>query len=99
MLESDILWGEEFNTPEEDYRKFRETWLRLRKNISQASKPVLLGSADEPKHFQQCVERRYFSTIHYLALVCDNETLASRLRSRPAWRKFSDEDIIASPNL
>jgi broad-specificity NMP kinase len=94
VIESDILWDEKFNTPEDNYREFRETWLRLCKNISQAGKPVLLNSAGEPGHFEQCVERRYFSTIHYLALVCDDETLTSRLQSRPAWRKFPNAESI-----
>ncbi len=98
VLEGDILWREEFNTPKDDYRDFRETWLRMCKNISQSGKPVLFGGAGEPKQFEQCIERRYFSDIHYAALVCEDETLASRLRSRPAWRKFSDEETI-KPHL
>ena len=28
----------------------------------------------------ECVERRYFADIFYLALVCEDEVLASRLR-------------------
>ena len=98
VLEGDILWRDEYNNPENDYRDFRETWMRLCKNISQSGKPVLLGGAGEPKQFEQCVERRYFSVIHYAALVCDEETLVSRLRRRPAWRKFTDEEGI-KPHL
>ncbi len=94
VIESDILWRNEFNMPENDYRDFRETWLRLCKNISQAGKSVLLCGAGVPKQFEQCVERRYFLDIHYLALVCDEETLISRLHSRPAWRKSTNEETI-----
>ena len=94
VMESDILWREEFNQPATDYRSYREMWLRVCKNISQAGKPVLLCGAGVPDQFEQCVERRYFSAIHYLALVCEDEILASRLRSRPAWRgSFKDEYI------
>jgi hypothetical protein len=39
-----------------------------------------------PTQFEQCVERRYFSEIFYLALVCDDEALAARLGKRPSWR-------------
>jgi len=94
VMESDILWRAEFNEPATDYRSYRETWLRVCKNISQAGKPVILCGASIPAQFEQCVERRYFSTIHYLALVCSDEALESRLRSRPAWRQCSSEEYI-----
>jgi broad-specificity NMP kinase len=93
VMESDILWRDEFNQPETNYLNYRETWLRVCKNISQARKPVILCGAGIPVQFEQCVERRYFSDIHYLALVCDDEVLAARLRSRPEWRGVSDEYI------
>ena len=94
VMESDILWRDEFNRPGTDYLDYRETWLRVCKNISQAGKPVVLCGAGVPDQFERCVERRYFSDIHYLALICEDEILASRLRNRPAWRgSFKDEYI------
>src|SRR5947209_11152231 len=33
VLEADLLWRTEFDRPEDDYRTFRELWLRLAKNI------------------------------------------------------------------
>ena len=96
VMESDILWVDEFKQPETNYRGYRELWLRVCKNISQAGKPVILCGSCIPSQFESCVERRYFSEIHYLALVCDDETLASRLRSRPAWRRTSDDEYIAT---
>src|SRR5262249_26940125 len=94
VMESDILWRDEFNQPATDYRNYRETWLRVCKNISQAGRPVILCGAGVPAQFEQCVERRYFSQIHYLSLVCEDEVLASRLRSRPAWRSSSADEYI-----
>jgi len=94
VMESDILWRDEFNQPATDYRNYRETWLRVCKNISQAGKPVVLCGAAVPEEFERCVERRYFSDIHYLALVCGDEVLASRLRNRPAWRGSSEDEYI-----
>jgi hypothetical protein len=94
VMESDILWRNEFNQPETNYEDYREMWLRVCKNISQAGKPVILCGVAEPSQFEQCVERRYFSDIHYLALVCDDEVLVSRLRSRPAWRSTSTDKQI-----
>lgn len=94
VMDSDILWRSEFDQPDTDYRNYREMCLRVCKNISQAGKPVVLCGASLPEQFEQCVERRYFSEIHYLALVCSDEALESRLRSRPAWRNSSDEEYI-----
>lgn len=92
VIESDILWRDEFNQPETNYRNYREMWLRVCKNISQAGKSVLLCGCAIPEQFEECVERRYFSRVHYLALVCDDESLAERLKARPAWRgSFRDE--------
>ncbi len=48
-----------------------------------------------PENLEKCVERRYFSDIHYLALVCTDKTLAGRLLKRPPWRGTHDEAFIA----
>ena len=97
-LEADILWMPAFAKPEEDYRDFFETWLRVCKNISQAGRPVALFGAGfgVPANLERCVERRYFSTLHYLALVCDEQILITRLKSRPAWRNASEAAFINS---
>jgi hypothetical protein len=52
----------------------------------QAGYPVVLCGTAIPEQFETCPERRYFSTLHYLALVCDDHLLQERLQSRPAWR-------------
>lgn len=96
LLDSDILWRPEFNKPEDNYRDFFETWLRVAKNISQSGRPVVLFGAGMgvPENIEPCVERRYFSDIHYLALVCDDEILGQRLRARPVWRGSGDQASI-----
>src|SRR5258708_36143273 len=76
VMESDILWRPEFNQPETNYREYREAWLRVCKNISQSGKAVVLCGVGEPTQFEQCIERRYFSQLHYLALICDDQILA-----------------------
>ena len=45
LLDSDILWRPEFNTPETDYRDYFELWLRICKNIAQSGRPVVLFGA------------------------------------------------------
>ncbi len=93
-LEADILYRPEFNNPENGPHDFNETWLRVCKNIGQAGKPVVLFHAGGlPQHIEPCVERRYFSTVHYLALTAHDTTIAERLAARPAWRGYTPENI------
>ena len=96
LLDGDIIWRAEFNTPDDNYRDYFETWLRLAKNISQSGRPVVSFGAGMgvPANIEPCIERRYFSTIHYLALICDDEVLAQRLKARPAWRGSSEEAFV-----
>jgi predicted kinase len=96
LLDSDILWRPEFNKPDEKYRDFFETWLRMAKNISQAGRPVVIFGAGTgvPENIEPCIERRYFSAVKYLALVCDDDHLAARLRARPAWRGSGERAYI-----
>jgi hypothetical protein len=95
-LDSDILWRPEYDKPEEHYRDYFETWLRLCKNISQSGRPVALFGAGlgVPENLEACIERRYFGALHYLALVCADEVLEQRLRDRPAWRKSDQPEFI-----
>jgi len=94
ILETDILWNEQFDTPEDGFRTYRETWLRMAKNISQSGKPVILCGAAMPDQMELCDERRYFAAIHYLALVCEDADLIRRLRHRPGWRQSSGEAFM-----
>jgi len=96
FLDSDILWRSEFNQPENNYRGFFDTWLRLCKNINQSGRPCLLFGAGfgVPENLETSLERRYFSKIAYLALVCTPEILAERLENRPAWRKATNPNFI-----
>ncbi len=93
-LDSDILWRDEFNSPEDDYAEYRNLWLRMVKNIAQSGLPVALFGSATPGQFDKCVERRYIGDIHYLALTCDDEELERRLKSRPSWRGSGSEDVI-----
>ncbi|MFN2136383.1 MAG: AAA family ATPase [Candidatus Promineifilaceae bacterium] len=97
LLEGDLLWRDPFNSPDDNYRDFFDTWLRLAKNINQAGRPVVLFNAGAiPPNIESCAERRYFSESHYLALVCDDDVLAARLRARPTWRASGDETFITA---
>jgi AAA domain-containing protein len=96
ILDSDILWRSEFNSPEYGSPDFIDTWLRVCKNISQSGRPVVLFGAGVgvPDYIEPRVERRYFATVHYHALVCDDNALAERLRRRPKWRGSGEPAYI-----
>ncbi len=88
VLDGDILWRNEFMSEESgDVKEFFDTWLRVAKNVGQAGKPVVVFSAGAiPDNVVENVEARYFSGIHFLALVCDDDELERRLKARPEWR-------------
>ena len=87
VMESDILWG----YSSQDYH---DIWLRVAKNIGQAGRPVVLCGTALPEHFEAQPERRYFSTLHYLAIVCDDALLKERLKLRPQWRESGSDDFV-----
>ena len=95
LIESDLLWRREFNTPEDGYNDYFRLWLRLAAHISQSGRPVALFGAGfaVPHSVEPLPERRLFSTVHYLALVCDEDVLKARLLARPKWRNTSPELI------
>ena len=97
LLEADLLWREEFQDPTAGHRQFFETWLRLAKNIGQSGRPAALFGAGlaVPDNFETCLERRYFSRTHYLALVCNEDVLRRRLLARPAWRKSNQQQQLS----
>jgi len=95
VLDADILWREDFNQPANHYAAFFDTWLRMAKNISQAGRPVVLFNAGAvPANLEPCIERRYFSRVRYLALVCQDDVLRARLNARPTWRGSHDSAFI-----
>ncbi len=96
LLEGDVLWRPEYNHPETGFRDFFEVWLRLAKNIHQSGRPVVIFNAGMgvPANIEECVERRYFSQVHQLGLVCADEVLETRLKARPAWRESGQDEWI-----
>lgn len=93
VMESDLLWQDIYNTPEDDYSTYRRLWMRVCANIAQIRLPVVLCGCAVPKQFESHKERALFSAIHYLAAVCDDDVLEQRMR---AGRKVTDEGWIKS---
>ena len=93
-FDTDILWRPEYDSPEDDYRAFRDLGLRVAAHIAQAGRPIVLMAGGVPEQFEASPERRYFSEILYLALVCDDAVLVRRLRARPTWRQSGSPHVI-----
>jgi hypothetical protein len=87
VLDQDILLS---GLPWEQHRR---NWLRVAMNIHQGGRSTVLVATQLPDHYEQLPERAWFSDIHYLALVCDAEKIAERLRQRPAWRGATADRI------
>ncbi|HEV2781555.1 MAG TPA: AAA family ATPase [Actinophytocola sp.] len=94
LLEQDLLWIDALRDPADDFAAFRRAWLRLVATINQSGRPVVLCGTVVPPQFEHRPERPLLGDIHYLALVCADDTLRARLRRRPAWREW-DEPRIA----
>jgi hypothetical protein len=71
----------------------RRNWLRIAANIHQGNRSVVFVATQLPEHYEPMPERAWFSTIHYLALVCDDDRLAERLGRRPLWRGATEQRI------
>lgn len=94
VLDSDILWGVAYTEPEE-WPRYMDMWLRVCHNIHQSRRSVLLlGAGLNPGNLEERPARRYFSAIHYLGLVCDEDELIARLRARPGWRESSAAEFV-----
>lgn len=94
VLEGDILWSPKFADPEDDHRRFWDTWLRLAKNVHQAGRSVAWCGSAVPENFATSSERRYVGEIHYLALVCDDSVLVERLKAQTSWRQSSKPEFV-----
>jgi energy-coupling factor transporter ATP-binding protein EcfA2 len=96
VLDQDILWMPEMDTPEDNWARFGSLWLRVVANIAQSGRPVLLFGSADPDRYEALPERRYVGPIRTLALVCNDEELTLRLRTRPAWRNSAGEGFVSS---
>lgn len=80
VMESDLLWNNIYNTPQDNFCEYRRVWLRVAANIAQIGKPVVLCGSADPEQFEHLAERALFTKLHYLAVVCEEEILISRMR-------------------
>ncbi|HEX2947690.1 MAG TPA: hypothetical protein VHT96_17265 [Clostridia bacterium] len=93
VMESDLLWSDIFNTPEDNYRAYRELWLKVCGNISQIGLPVVLCGCTVPEQLEVCDTRKYFSAIIYIAVVAEENELIKRMKYG---REITDDKWIES---
>ena len=98
-LECDILWRDFFNTPQDGYADFRDTWLRLAANVSQYGKSAVLCGCVTPEQIQARPRKRYFSELHFIGVVCSEAEMARRMGMDPKEEKpvefdFTDHRFI-----
>ncbi|WP_444961223.1 AAA family ATPase [Nocardiopsis sp. M1B1] len=93
VLEQDLLWVGGLRDPADHHRLFRSTWLRTAAMVQQSGRPVVLCGTVVPPELEHLPERALFTDVHYLALTCEPDVLAGRLRARPAWREWDEERI------
>ncbi len=79
VMEGDLLWNDIYNTPDDGYLEYNRLWLRVCANISQAGKPVVLCGCKVPEQLEPLPERKLFTNIYYLAIICDDAVLKERM--------------------
>lgn len=93
VLDADFLFNIMPHNTDEDYKNWVEQILSLSKNVMQGGKPLLRTIAGALDYFDNTYNRRFFTEIHYLALVCNSEDLEKRMREG---RHIADSNWINS---
>lgn len=93
VMDADFFYNILPHDTDEDYRNWVEQIMSLSKNIMQSGKPLLWTMAGALEHFEKTYHRRFFTKIHYLALVCNSIALEKRMREG---RHITDSNWINS---
>lgn len=93
VMDADFLFNLMPHNTDEDYKNWVEQILSLSKTIMQGGKPLLWTMAGALENFEIVYNRRFFTDIYFLALVCDSESLEKRMREG---RHITDSNWIKS---
>ena len=86
VLDADFFYNIMPHETQEDYLQQIEKLEDLSKDIMQAGKPVLWAMAGNLDKLNKVYNRRFFSGVYCLALVCEEETLVHRMKDgRNIW--------------
>jgi broad-specificity NMP kinase len=80
VMDADCLYNIMPHDTKEDYKNWVEQIMSLSKNIMQGGKPLLWTIAGALDYFENTYNRRFFTEIFFLALVCNSEDLEKRMR-------------------
>ena len=93
VLDADFFYNLMPHETQEDYLEQIEKMEELSKNLTQAGKPVVWAMAGNLDKLNRVYNRRFFSDIYCLALVCEEESLRQRMTEG---RGIKDEGWIQS---
>lgn len=93
VMDADFLYNIMPHETNEDYKNWVEQIMSLSKNIMQSGKPLLWTIAGALDYFENAYNRRFFTDIYFLALVCNTEDLEKRMREG---RHITDSNWINS---
>lgn len=93
VMDADFLYNIMPHETEEDYRNWVEQIMSLSKNIMQSGKPLVWTMAGALEHFETTYNRRFFTEIYFLALICKSDDLEKRMRDG---RHITDANWIQS---
>lgn len=93
VLDADFFYNLMPHETQEDYLQQVEKLEDLSKNIMQTGKPVLWAMAGNLDKLNSVYNRRFFSDVFCLALVCEENTLRQRMM---CGRGITDEGWIQS---
>lgn len=79
-MDADFFYNIMPHDTDEDLHNWVEHMLSLSKNIMQGGRPLLWTMAGALEHFENSYNRRFFTDIHYLAFVCSDKELETRMR-------------------
>jgi len=91
MIDQDLLWGlsPAHDDPATGYRQFRGLVLHLAERLAKNGVPVVVEGSCMPDQYESLGERWYFAKTAYIAVVCSDDELERRLRSRRPWQESS----------
>ncbi len=93
VMDADFLYNIMPHDTDEDHKKWVEQIMSLSKNIMQGGKPLLWTIAGALDYFENSYNRRFFTELYFLALVCNSEDLEKRMREG---RHITDSNWINS---
>jgi gluconate kinase len=93
VMDADFLYNIMPHDTDEDCKNWVEHILSLSKTIMQSGKPLLWTLAGALDKFEHTYNRRFFTEIYFLALVCNSEDLEKRMREG---RHITDSNWIQS---